>query len=237
MTDESPKRRHWLQFRLRTLLITFMVLSLLLSWFAMTTERARRQREAVEEIERLGGHVLYDWASEAVRTGVEPPPPKSSHLRAVLGDDYFDEVVLVDLNVTPFTEDDLAPSNLEHLLRRHTRITGFRLEHLEALPNLMFLNLTNVQFTDAELESIKSLTKLERLELAHTQVTDGALDNLRGLTSLQILDLRDTQVTDAGLECLSGLANLQRLSLGSTQVTDEGIEKLREALPNCQIDY
>ena len=55
MENERPKRRKWFQFRLRTLLIVVLVLSLPLSWFAWRMDRARRQWETLEEIERLGG--------------------------------------------------------------------------------------------------------------------------------------------------------------------------------------
>ncbi len=51
------------------------------------------------------------------------------------------------------------------------------------------------------------------------------------------VDLEGRPITDAGLEHLKGLTNLELLVLGDTQVTDEGIKKLREALPNCNINY
>ncbi len=46
MSDQ--KRRRWLQFRLRTLLIAILVLSLPLSWFAARMERALMGSEAWE---------------------------------------------------------------------------------------------------------------------------------------------------------------------------------------------
>ena len=60
MTNDHPNRR-WFQFRLRTLLIVVLVLSLPLSWFAVRMERARRQRAAVEAVSELGAIVYYDW--------------------------------------------------------------------------------------------------------------------------------------------------------------------------------
>lgn len=68
MTDESPKRRRWFQFRLRTLLIAALVLSLPLSWFAWRMEKAKRQREAVQAIEKLGGEAYYDWQGKFLLT-------------------------------------------------------------------------------------------------------------------------------------------------------------------------
>ena len=63
MTTGTHKRRRWFQFRLRTLLIAILVLSLPLSWFAWKMEKARRQKEFTERIERLGGSVSC-WPTE-----------------------------------------------------------------------------------------------------------------------------------------------------------------------------
>jgi len=62
MNDSLPPKpkRHWNQFSLRTLLVFVLVLSVPLGWFAMTMQRARRQREAVEGIRELYGDVSYD---------------------------------------------------------------------------------------------------------------------------------------------------------------------------------
>lgn len=54
----------WFQFRLRTLLIAILVLSLPLSWFAVRMERARRQREAIAAIRKAGALFAFE-----VRTG------------------------------------------------------------------------------------------------------------------------------------------------------------------------
>lgn len=56
MTDERPR---YFQFRVRTLILSVLVLSLPLSCLAVVVDRARRQREAVEAIEQLGG-----WTDE-----------------------------------------------------------------------------------------------------------------------------------------------------------------------------
>ena len=89
MTSTLPKRR-WFQFRLRTLLIAILVLSLPLSWFAMRMEKARRQREAVVAIRWLEGTAYYEWEFKSGGT-----QPSSTWWRNVLGHDYFDKVVLV----------------------------------------------------------------------------------------------------------------------------------------------
>jgi Leucine-rich repeat (LRR) protein len=213
MTEEIPKRRRWFQFRLRTPLIAILVLSLPLSWFAVRMEKARRQREAVETIEGpLRGSVLY--TREMLPAGARQT--RSSWLRAHLGNDFFDEVLNVDLG------NGQAPD------------AG--LELLKSLRNLKRLGLFSTNVTDDGLEHLKGLTSLEFLNLYKVQFTDAGLVHLKGLTNLKELYIRDAQITDAGLEYLTGLTNLQFLALGSS-VTPEGVKKLQEALPNCEIEY
>ena len=88
--DESGRpRRRWLQFRLRTLLIAVLVLSLPLSWFAVRMERARRQRDVLYACNAVKG----SEALEVTLTGV----PKNSFWCTVLGDDFFDRVTCLTL--------------------------------------------------------------------------------------------------------------------------------------------
>ena len=87
MTDDRPKHRRWFQFRLRTLLIAVVVLSLPLSWFAVRMEQAKSQREIVEMIERRGGAVLYD---SGIASGMRV---MQSWLRGLFGNDFLDSVI------------------------------------------------------------------------------------------------------------------------------------------------
>jgi hypothetical protein len=52
---ERPKRkRRWLQFSLRTLLIFTMICAIGCAWLAHKIERKRKEREAAEAIVKLG---------------------------------------------------------------------------------------------------------------------------------------------------------------------------------------
>ncbi len=124
MTTDPPKPRRWFQFRLRTLLVVILVLSLPLSWLAVRMERARRQREAVEAIERLGGNAVYDWQRRGVRQ-----KPASSWLRRPLGDDFFDEVAFVKID--------------------HVQVRDTELKCLEELRDLPCLHLVDTPTTNA----------------------------------------------------------------------------------------
>ena len=60
--------------------------------------------------------------------------------------------------------------------------------------------------------------------------------HLKNIPNVVRLNLAETKVTDAGLAHLEGLKNLKSLYLWQTQVTPDGAEKLRQALPDCNID-
>src|SRR6185436_12188597 len=82
----KPKRR-WYQFSLKTLLVVLTLLCLGPGGYvAYEQNKARRQKAAVEAIEKLGGTVAYDH---------EVPPPRSALMRQILGDESFGYVYVV----------------------------------------------------------------------------------------------------------------------------------------------
>ncbi len=134
MNEAAKPYRRWYQFSLRTLLVAFMVLGVPLSWFAARMERTRKQRKAVEAIQRLGGSVEYDRHM-----------PSLTWLRCWLGNDFFDEVETVDVLNIQITDAGLEHldglTNLKRLSLDGTRITDGGLEHFRGLTNLQELNL------------------------------------------------------------------------------------------------
>lgn len=107
---------------------------------------------------------------------------------------------------------------------------------LKDLKNLLWLHLGNTDVTDQGLPHLAGLTSLTRLHLERTRVSDAGLAHLSQLENLTYLNLYETAVTDAGLGHLEGLKNLRNLYLWQTKVTPEGVEKLKQALPDCEID-
>jgi len=49
------------QFSIRTLLILTFAVAVPFSWLAVEMKASKRQREVVQEIVQLQGHVAYDW--------------------------------------------------------------------------------------------------------------------------------------------------------------------------------
>ena len=182
----------------------------------MEMKAARRQKEAVAEITKWQGIVLYDDLFDSSGVPIQTAKSRGPRwLRNLLGDDLFIGVFVVLLD---------GPE-----------VTDARLECLKSLPGLQGLALPKTQVTDAGLERLGGLNRLRQLRLGGTQITDAGLEYLHDLNQLRGLDLGGTKVTNAGLVHLEGLNELQVLMLEGTHVTSEGVAKLQKALPNCKI--
>jgi hypothetical protein len=148
-------RRRRLQYSLRILLIVMLLVSVGLSWLAVRIDRAERQREAVEDIKKLGGVVLHDWdCTLSLRRGRplflrDPPPP--GWLSSLLGDDFRGHAVGVKVCGSHVTDADLEIlKKLRHLGVLRLEDTNTTSEGLAAiqrfLPNcdIMALPLSRI---------------------------------------------------------------------------------------------
>lgn len=90
---------------------------------------------------------------------------------------------------------------------------------------------------DADLERFRGLNGLRTLDLGGTAITNDGLAHLKDVTGLKTLILYGTGITDDGVKYLEGQTQLAKLDLTATKVTAEGIAKLREALPDCDIQW
>jgi len=227
---------------------------------AGTLPQAERQRNAVEAIRNVEGHVVHDYQFALQNE----PFDAAARLKALRGDLFgnvtyvnlagtsFDHVVLghlagmtdlewVDLSHRRQTTDATLKqlkglTKLERLDIDSTEVTDAGLKHLSGLTNLESLSLSHTKVTSPGLENLKGLKRLEYLSLYGRKVTDAGFAYIKGLTALEHLSLRGTYLTDAGLTHLKGLANLKIVDVTySVYISEEGIEELRKALPNCTI--
>lgn len=209
----AKQRLRWFQFTIRTALVVMTVFAI---WLGLKTDRARRQREAVQAVEEREGHVAYEHEmvgdpfaavpADGRKGSSEPKPPGPARLRELLGREYFDTVVRVDLSRRSITDEDLAL--------------------LKNLPQLQELELTETSVSDAGIEHLKDLVNLRRLVMADTAITSEALAHLRGLKDLDTLYIMRMNVADDGLVHLRDLAKLRHLSMNGTAVSDAGLAHL-----------
>ncbi len=59
MNDTRKPRLRWYQYSLRSLCLVMLLACIGMSWVGVKMQRARRQREAVEAIKKLGGEVTW----------------------------------------------------------------------------------------------------------------------------------------------------------------------------------
>lgn len=101
-----------------------------------------------------------------------------------------------------------------------------------SMPDLevLIIAMTNV----SDLSPLANCPKMEYLEIQETEISD--LSPLSGLTNLAHLNICNQEtVTDASP--LYGLSKLERLWIGcNTPIPEEQLAKLKEALPNCDIN-
>ena len=151
------------------------------------------------------------------------------------------QLTKLDLSETPCTMFALTHlrklSNLESLSLSGygTDVRDEGLDNLAKFPNLQKLTLDFTLITDAGMVHLRRLKKLVQLGLRGVLIDEG-LQHLSELQNLQELDLYATVVTDDSLAHLTNLKNLKRISLEDTFVSEEGIKRLREHLPNTEVD-
>jgi endonuclease YncB( thermonuclease family) len=145
----------------------------------------------------------------------------------------------LELSGVKFRDDDLIDlkrlTELRALSLRASLVTDKGMGHLKPFTKLRVLSLMSTSIGDAGLEPLQGLTDLEDLDLDRTAITDAGLRHLSGLRKLRRLQMAHTAVTDAGLEHFQGLESLRTLNVRGTKVTKEAADKLKQHLPEVQV--
>jgi len=220
----------WLpRISLRWLLATML---LCVAWIGYETRAARKQSEAIAELEQMGAMVQRQpaWLPEWVREWT--------------GEDFCRRVESVYLPSTPgvwypeslaldVTDSDLLAylPNCRGLKRLDLsgckRIKGRGLAAVANLPCLESLCLGNLRIHDSDVRHVSGLIGLKHLNLRSCEyLGDEGLSYLASLANLETLQLDDTQVTSNGVRSLTSLPRLKVLTLNFTRVGDDGIESL-----------
>ncbi len=134
----------------------------------------------------------------------------------------FKDLEYLDLSSTGI--DGSGCSQLAGLPKlRSLRIAANAIKHfkgLEALHQLVYLDLNQSGIVDADLPSIGKLSNLSNLEARKSAITDAGVASLKGLKHLYSLDLRETKVTPKAIAQLAGVP-LKKLSLSGITKADQ----------------
>jgi eukaryotic-like serine/threonine-protein kinase len=103
--------------------------------------------------------------------------------------------------------------------------------------NLEKLALSSSEVSDAGLSHFQGCTKLNTLRLIGAQVTDAGLSHFQDSVNLKILQAPQTEVSDKSIPLLATMTRLVQLDVRETKLTADGVEALRQALPQCKIQW
>jgi hypothetical protein len=228
-----------------------ILITVLCIWLGIKVNDARRQRQAITAILNAGGTFFYDYQSRIGPSGnaddirsFDPnaPSPGPGWLRKLVGDDYFSNVVAVDLYERTISESDFkklpnlrAIVNLDLIKTKLETENGTRaldnrdLALLCGLTELRVLSIRDAKIDGDGLSHLSKLKHLWYLDLGQTRVDDQAMLHIGKMTNLGSLMLDETSVTDIGLSNLAHHAQLEEwLSLADTRVTDDGLTHLQK---------
>ncbi len=178
--------RRFFQISIRTLLILTTLVAIGMAYVNRIRQHVQEQKIAAARIESLGGKATVKLTSR-----VWP------WLRKTAGDEYFQEVVAVDLDKTLVANADLELVGKLHGLKSLTLQgfpTGNQYQYFgPALPHNP--NLLPSQISSAGIRHLGPKAKLEVVSLAFTPVADEALDTIVLWPQLKVLNLQATKVT------------------------------------------
>jgi Leucine Rich repeats (2 copies) len=209
-------RRPRFRISVRVMMLIVLVIAVLLGWQA---NKAREQREAVAAVQRYGGWVHYDYefVNGTLTPGQRPWAPR--WLRAMLGDEVFQNVKYVSLVYDGSPGKRFDNSNVQ--------ACDDLLKKISKLPGLKQLLLKETQTTDDGLMYIGKMTELEDLWIWDAKsVTDAGVAHLAHLKNLKTVHMNNSNLTNDSLVFLSRLPRIEELSLEQNHFSDEGLARL-----------
>jgi hypothetical protein len=230
MTEPIQRRPSWLRFSLRTLLVVMTVLCV---WLGIKVNAARRQKEVVDAILKAGGTIYFDY-QKVPRPGnprswdvdLDAKPPAPAWLHAIIGDEYFRDVVWVALQKNVIKEADWARLGGLHSLAV-IYLTDMEIEPLDSGDRR--------RLRDADLAVFARSDKLHSLNISGADINGTGLASLEKLGCLTSLTLAKTPVSEQGVSQIGRLASLTALHFANSNISQEEIRQLQKSLPNCKI--
>lgn len=205
--------------------LSFMVAVRVLYDCMAQTDASIRLGEQRATLQRLQRYSLIFDANLTARL--------SSVISAVRGSQY--RIAAVKLVLFFSDTATLELPDIQELNLAFEPWSNIHLQRLSCLRHLECLNLTGT-FIDADgLQHLHWLPNLATLILRKTRIHDYGLQFLSKCNLVE-LDLSETLITDAACQYLCTMKGLKKLNLVETNLTPPGIGKLRQELPQCQIE-
>ena len=212
MNDDRPSlsRRTWLQFGLRSSLIG---ITLVCVGFFLFDHLTQQNRHATEFLKATEASFRY----QRHRYNVSPPAIEAqSWQRSVLGDDYFHQIIGIDLGVTQ--------------LRRQGFWQGMH-RYSRGMSEVNYISIWGEQLpieADA-VEALEQLPKLDTLYFYQCELSSQTLQQLGDIKSLRNILIREPP-GDFDFMQLQDATLLETLVLSNCNLTLEDAERLRERL-------
>lgn len=170
ISDPPKRKRRWLQFSLRSLIIVILIGGVGSGRLARLIEEKYDKQRAIEELQKA-------WY-------------ESHAIAAAIGR---------QLGVQAMACSQLQPPDYVYVEIHGGSANDETLKQLSTMPRIGSLNVFGGQFTDAGVRHLTRLMGLQHLRLRAKNVTDAGLPYLAQMSKLRRLDLRSTSVTDAGV--------------------------------------
>jgi hypothetical protein len=146
-----------------------IMIALLAIWLGWKVNKASNQRETVAIIKKHVARVAYDWSGPATKGPSGRTPPGPVWLRKWLGDEYFQEIIYVNMAYSdPELSDVLSLEGTPRV------INGPGIACLRSLPALDTLMLMSSQITDDGMEELATLPNLRVLYVRRSSVSPEA---------------------------------------------------------------
>ena len=213
---KRPRKTPWLQFRLRTVLVAMVFISLGLAVWTIYIQPYRNEWQIAKQLREHNVVVTMEYDGPA-------------WLRPISGHEFFQRITLVEMGDPKTTDEDLqlltgAPRLRELVILHKCKISAEGLRHLAEIPQLENVMVDGPMATDESLQHLGKLSQMRALCL-YGDFSDRGLEHLRALSELRKLALASPQLRDEYLRPLGSLINLEDLCLIGG-VSDDGMKHL-----------
>ncbi|MEX1028317.1 MAG: hypothetical protein WD049_10005 [Candidatus Paceibacterota bacterium] len=232
------RRRRLTRFSLRTALVVTTVLAV---WLGMHMNSVRKQRAAIEAVQRHGGEFAYDYkVTDDLLYAVNGEPAVPVWLLDIFGRDHFHDVVWM---ATKESDDGVGnQSESDELflyVDRFPKLKGLTLRSSEA--NAKWLKYASqreslralevwgsVDLSECGISHPANFNKLERLDIVIAQVTGDFLHELSGKPHLRRLSFMYCELAGNGAKHLQELTQLHEFTTFASGITDEDLIHLAQ---------